>query len=567
MKTERLLGLAGMALGVGFLSYGVYLLDAPEGGEALRDGRDGRPLPPAPGDGGPTDEGQRIAVGDAGDRPPVAPGSGTFSNPAPVASASASDAALCPDCDIVIITLCSMRRDHIGAYGGVTGLTPRLDALAAESVRFDNAWSASNFTLAGLTALLTGRFGSSTGVTGWDKGLVADVPTLPEILGFYGYRTGAFTIDAPSGFRPDYGLDRGFQYMEIIPPPRDTPDGRLREGKPGPGGESARPAAAWVSQQDEGGPILAMFHSRTAHFPFVIDPDARDPTGVTQALFRAGSDAEDSTQPMPGTAGGTAQKGVVAMRRDPLQELTIEKGDAGIAVWKAEYAKAVARTDVDVGVLLDAVVARGNWDRTIVLVVADHGESLGDHGEILHGDAYWDSVTHIPMLMRVPGLKGRAVSGLVSQVDIAPTLLELVGAVTPAGIDGASMVPLATGKADEIRAMTLIEGGVTLQQGPTPRGAVIAPPWALVRQDRGCGGQDGPRAPGEPGECLYNLETDPAQDHNVLAENRAERDRLVAAWDAFRAARATDGQTLNLDPSMVDALQRTGYDFRVEAGP
>lgn len=243
------------------------------------------------------------------------------------------------------------------------------------------------------------------------------------------------------------------------------------------------------------------------------------------------------------------------------------KGEAGIAVWKTEYAKAVARTDVDVGVLLEAVRARGNWDRTIVLVVADHGESLGDQGEILHGDAYFDSVTHVPMLLRVPGLAPRAVSGLVSQVDIAPTLLELVGGVEPAGIDGASMVPLATGRVGEIRSMTLIEGGVTLQQGPTPRGAVIAPPWALLRQDRGCGGNDGPREPGEPAECLYNLADDPGQTRNVLASNRAERDRMVEAWDAFRAARATDGETLQLDPEMVDALQRTGYDFRVEADP
>jgi arylsulfatase A-like enzyme len=240
-------------------------------------------------------------------------------------------------------------------------------------------------------------------------------------------------------------------------------------------------------------------------------------------------------------------------------------GEAGIAVWKAEYAKAVARTDVDVEVLLDAVKARGNWDRTVVLVVADHGESLGDQGEILHGDAYWDSVTHIPLLLRVPGIAPGADGGLVSQVDIAPTLLDLVGAVEPADIDGASMVPLLTGEAERIREMTLIEGGVTLAASATPRGAVIAPPWALLRQDRGCGGQEGPRQPGEPAECLYDLSADPGQTQNVLRQNPAVRARLVTAWDEFRAARATEGQRLDLDPAQVEALQRTGYDFRVEA--
>ena len=550
MRTADGLALVGVTVAVGLVAYGVWL------------------LPGDPSDGGATPPATAGAPPPGADAPRgVAPGSGTFTNPVPAASSEASGDARCPGCDVVVITLCSMRRDHLGAYDGVAGLTPTLDALAAESTRFDNAWSASNFTLAGLTALLTGRFGSTTGVTGWDKGLVADVPTLPEILGYYGYRTGAFTIDAPSGFRPDYGLDRGFQQMTIIPPPRDTPDGRLGPGEPGSGGLSAAPAAAWVAEQPTDRPVFVMFHSRTAHFPFVLDPEATDPTGVTEALYRAGTGQAAAGAAMPGTAGGTAQKGVVEMGRDPLQELTMSHGEAGIAVWKTEYAKAVARTDVDVKVLLDAVKARGNWDRTVVLVVADHGESLGDQGEILHGDAYWDSVTHIPLLVRVPGIAPGARGGLVSQVDIAPTLLDLVGAVEPADIDGASMVPLLTGDAERIREMTLIEGGVTLAASATPRGAVIAPPWALLRQDRGCGGQEGPRQPGEPAECLYDLAADPGQTQNVLRQNPAVRERLVTAWDEFRAARATEGQRLDLDPAQVEALQRTGYDFRVEADP
>ena len=559
MKPQQVVLLAGLGLGLGLVGYGVVMMWGP--GDRTAE------VSAAPQLANPVQGPAATPGAPSPPRGPVAPGSGTFTNPVPESSQPASTEALCPGCDIVVITLCSMRRDHLGAYGGPDGLTPNLDALAAESVRFDNAWSASNFTLAGLTALLTGRFGSSTGVTGWDKGLVSDVPTLPEVLGYYGYRTGAFTIDAPSGFRPDYGLDRGFQTMTIIPPPRDTPDGRLRSGEPGPGGQSAEPAAAWVSKQDASGPIFAMFHSRTAHFPFVIDPEATDPTGVTQALFNAGNDRMNDDQAMPGTAGGTAQKGVVAIGKDPLQELTIAKGEAGIQVWRDEYARSVGRTDVDVGVLLDAVKDRGNWDRTIVVVAADHGESLGDQGEILHGDAYFDSVTHIPLMVRVPGLSAGATNGLVGHVDILPTLLGLVGATEPAGIDGVSMVPLATGALGQVRTMTLIEGGVTLQQGPTPRGAVIAPPWALLRQDRGCGESSAPRNPGEPAECLFNIEEDPGQLHNVILQHPDVRDRLVSSWDSFRASRATAGQRLTLDPKMVEELQRTGYDFRGEADP
>lgn len=548
------LGGAGLAA----VGYGTWLAFAPAGGSPSAGS-----IPvatPAPGGAGGAPAGAP-----SGPAAPVRAGSGTWSADAPAAKESAQTGALCPGCDVVVVTMCSLRRDHVGVYTGPPSLTPRLDALADDAFRMDQAWSASNFTLAGLTAVLTGRFGSSTGVTGWDKGLVADVPTLPEILGYYGYRTGAFTIDAPSGFRPDYGLNRGFQHMEIIPPPRDTPDGRQQGGEIGPGGASARPAAAWIAAQDTAAPMMVMLHTRTAHFPFVIEEDPSDTTGVTQLLWDAGGKPTGAAaQAMPGTAGGTAQRGVVAIAGpDPVQVGVRKAGEPGVAMWRQRYREAVARMDLDFGVLADALAARGKLDRTVVVILADHGESLDDHGELLHGDAYFDGVVHIPLLVRVPGMRGGPVPALTSQVDVLPTILDLVGAVPPAGIDGASMVPLFTGAAASIRTTTLVEGGVSWHDDGIPRGAVISPPWAMLRQDRGCtGGQEPPRKPGEPGTCLYHLTDDPGQDHSVTAQHPDVVADLQARWDAFRAARASDGRTLPLDPAYVEELRRTGYDFR-----
>ena len=489
---------------------------------------------------------------------PVQAGSGTWTAAAPIAKAR--QAARCADCDIVVVTLCSLRRDYWGVYGATPSPTPNLDHLADGAFRMDQAWAASNFTLAGLTAVLTGRFGSSTGVTGWDKGLVKDVPTLPEILGYYGYHTGGFTIDAPSGFRPDYGLDRGFQLMQIIPAPRDTPDGRLNGGAIGPGGASARPAAAWIAAQDPGVPIFAMFHSRTAHYPFVVEDDPRDPTGVSQLLWASGG--TQTGRAMPGTAGGTAQRGVVQIAGpDPVQVGVKKAGDAGLLMWKQRYREAVARMDLDLGVIAEALAARGR--PTILVILADHGESLGDHGELLHGDAYFDGVVHIPMILKIPGMTGHPIAALSSQVDLLPTLLELVGATVPAGIDGASLLPVLDGKSDTIRSTTLVEGGVSWHNDAIARGAVIAPPWALLRQDRGCtGGQEAPRKPGDPAVCLYNLEQDPGQDHSVTVDHPDVVQDLLSRWDRFRIARGSTGETLRLDPAYVRQLQQTGYDFR-----
>lgn len=512
--------------------------------------------------------------------PPPGPSSGVvdLASPAPEVTGMTATTALCPGCDILLITACSLRKDHIGAYGVFPALTPAADEIADGGVRFDRAFAASNFTLASLTAVLTGRFGSSSGVTGWDKGLGDGVPTLAEVLGIYGYRTGAFTVDAPSGFRPDYGLHRGFQVMKVIPTPRDTPDGRWRGGPIGPGGASAAPVVEWLEDSTKmpQQSIFTMFHTRTAHFPFVIDEDTTDPTGISQGLWEAGRTpvAPPSGGAMPGMAGGTSQQGVVELAGvDPLQTTLQTGGPAAEAMWRQRYQEAVGRMDIDLRRVLDALEAAGREDRTIIVLVGDHGESLNDHGEMLHGDAYYASVSNVPLLMRVPGLsRGLAVQGaLVSHVDILPTLLELIGATAPAGIDGVSMVPLLTGQASAIRSTTLVEGGGQAEQRRAPGGRHHRP-LGPSPPTTGCGAppKPGPGGRWEPVDCLFDLNEDIGQEHNVAADHPDVVQELLGRWSAFRSARQSSARQFELDPAFVEELQRTGYDLHkdpVDPGP
>ncbi len=554
--------LAGLGIvGLASLGYGVKMVLSPSTSVAPTE-------VPQPTAGEPT----ASSGTPSGPPPTVKPGTVDLTRDRPTdTTAPATDGVVCPGCDIVLITVCSLRKDFVSLYGEHPGLTPSIDRIARDGVFFDRAYAASNFTLAGLTAVLTGRFGSTTGVLGWDKGLTADIPTLPQILGYYGYVTAGFTIDAPSGFRPDYGLDRGFQHMRIIPPPRDTPDGRFREGNVEPGGASAAPVVAWLDDQPKDDPLFVMFHSRTAHFPFVLEPDTdgQDPTGVWQGLWDAGRIARPAAggQAMPGMAGGTNQEGVVQIvGEDPLQTLVEAKGTPAIESWRARYAEAVHRTDTDITRVWEALERRGNLDRTIVVLVADHGESLYDHHELLHGDAYWDTVVNVPLLMRIPGIEADATAKpqLVSHVDLLPTLLDLVGAVKPADIDGRSMVPFLQGEADTIRDMALIEGGVARHDTSQLKGAVVTLPYTLVRQDRGCDGSptlDPPREPGEPATCLYDLSNDPTQSTNIARDNAPLVEALLERWQSFRTARAKEGAQLELDPTFVAELRANGYDF------
>ena len=499
-------------------------------------------------------------------RPRVRGGAGTWSADAPAVSAARGSDAPCSDCDVVLITMCSVRRDHVDVYED-RGLTPALSRVADGGFHFGSAYSASNFTLASLTAILTGRFGSSTGVVGWDKGLVAEVATLPEVLGLYGYATAGFTINAASGFRPEYGLDKGFQHLEIIEAPSDNPDGRVATGPTG-SALSAAPMVSWIEAQPSDQRLFAMFHTRTAHFPFVVEAPtpADDPTGIGRALWGDDLNPSASDGQRPGVAGGTAVQGV-GVSGDPnaLQNTLRRAGPDGLKAWRRYYAESMTRLDADIAAVMDALERTDRLNKTIVIVVADHGESLGEHQEFLHGDSYFDGVVHVPLLMRVPGLAGNpeALSPLVSHVDLLPTVLELVGAVPPAGIDGRSLVPVFSDPEATVRSTTLIEGGVSWTPRDVMRGAVISPPWALLRQPLMCvaGRPEPPPKPGEPFKCLFNLDTDPGQKNNLARRHPDVVEKLQARWDGFRAARSGAVAPLEVqhDPEFKELLRRSGY--------
>ena len=510
------------------------------------------------------------AVEPADDSPhTVQAGTGVWTMDAPTSVTAYDGRARCPQCNVVVITMCSVRRDHVGVYAD-NGRTPNLDRIADGGFHFDQAIAASNFTLASLTAILTGRFGASTGVVGWDKGLTTSVPTLPEVMGIYGYTTGAFTVDAASGFRPDYGLNRGFQHMEIIRAPSDNPDGRRATGPTGKG-LAAQPFSRWLAQQPAEKPVFAMFHTRTAHFPFVVAPPdgESDSTGIGRLLWGddLNQDAINDGGGRPGVAGGTRVQGV-GVSADPnrLQNAVWAAGPAGLAAWREYYMGGIERLDADIGAVFDALAASGRLDRTIVLAVADHGESLGDHAELLHGDSYFDPVIRVPLLLKVPDLPGHAepIRSLVSHVDILPTLLELVGAVLPADADGHSMVPILVDPEVQIRGTALSEGGVSWTPRDVLRGAVISPPWAMLRQPLGCsppGVVEPPPKQGEPFTCLFDTVMDPKQTNNLAAQRPDVVEALVARWDGFRAMRAGKdvAESLRLDPGFVELLKKSGY--------
>ncbi len=370
--------------------------------------------------------------------------------------------------DLILVTLDTTRADRLGCYGftDATGAspTPVLDALARQGVRFADAVSPVPMTAPAHTSLLTGLDPPHHGVraNGQDR-LDPATTTLAELLAGAGYDTAAFV----SSFvlDPRFGLDQGFAvYDATLPVTRQGAVGSQNERS----AEAVTDAAlAWLAARSTkaGGQASA----NAPFFLWVHYFDAHDPY----------------TPPEP----------FASRYADDL------------------YEGEIAAVDRQVGRLLDAVKTAGagrEMDRSVVVVAGDHGESLGEHGERFHSRTLYEGAVHVPLLVAAPGLPGLLAPGVdagevVGLVDVVPTVLDLLGLDTPAGLDGRSLLrSLADPGAasDPDRALYLETLNTYLDTG-------WAPLYALRRHD----GKyiEAPRPE------YYDLVRDPHEQHDLLA--------------------------------------------------
>ncbi len=278
--------------------------------------------------------------------------------------------------NLLLITLDTVRADHLGSYGYTRGATPNLDSLAAEGARFLDVASAVPLTLPSHATILSGLLPPRHGVRGNGLGAFpADLPTLATELQKVGYRTAAFVGSFVLDHR--FGLARGFDHYD------DDVD---RSDETRSGLEAERPARvvvdralAWLDQ-DSPQPFFAWIHLYDAHAPY-------EPPEPFAARF--------ADRPYDGE---------------------------------------IASVDTELGRVFERLSTRRLAERTVVVALADHGEALGEHGELTHGLLLYEPTLKVPWLIRAPGLlaAGKVVKTPVSLADVAPTLLALLGRALPA---------------------------------------------------------------------------------------------------------------------------------------
>lgn len=339
--------------------------------------------------------------------------------PLPTPSAVAAADPSRPRRNVVLISLDSLRADHVGAYGYKRDTSPNFDRFAREGVLYRNAISTSSWTLPTHLTMFTGRSQISHGVNVDTKVLSTAIPTLGEIFHEAGYATAGFVSGPYVGGH--YGYARGMDAYEEL---------SARWGK----GAEARAAIlspeinekglAWLAQQDGKRPFFLFLHYFDIHYDFV-------PPAPYDTMFDP-----DYTGTMDGRM--FIERDDVNAKMDPRDLDHI----------RALYDGEIRFTDEHVGRILDHLKTRGLLENTVVMIVSDHGDEFFEHGNKGHHRTVYDEVLHIPFALRLPDGEhaGKTVEEQVTLLDVFPTLLDAAGFPVPGDAEGDSLVAWLRGE-------------------------------------------------------------------------------------------------------------------------
>ena len=284
---------------------------------------------------------------------------------------------------VVLVSIDTLRRDHVGLHGYPGATTPRIDALGRHAIVCDDAVSVSSWTLPAHLSMLTSVEPSAHGAIDGHTGFNGRVPSLAQSLGQAGFSTHAITSHLYVS--PEYGVDAGFDHFDYRADRKAA--------------EVAERAIRFLDAVGEQ-PFFLFLHFYDPHWPYA-------PAGV----------AERSTERPPGDAPPS----------DPAPLLALYDGE-------------IRYTDAEVGRVLDHLDARRLSSRTLVILTSDHGEGFGEHGSYEHLRNLYEEVIRIPLIVRGPGITPRREASQVSLLDIAPTVLDAVGLATAPTHRGRSLL-------------------------------------------------------------------------------------------------------------------------------
>lgn len=320
----------------------------------------------------------------------------------------------CDDCNLVLISLDTLRADRLGVYGAPTKASPKIDALARQATVFERAYSASCVTADAHMTMFTGLYPSVHGVHNAEPvkrqqvRLAPGITTLPEQLTKSGFRTAA--IAAGGNMSGSYGFARGMEsYEEIF----EISDARNRFSQ-------------LLDRYKKGERFMVFFHTYRIHDPYMAKDDFLDDPAY-----------EGSIEHRVEVLREQRQDESFRSLRDSFWNTVDKSSERDRARLMKLYEALVLEVDAVVGSMVQEIKAK--HPNTMVVIVSDHGEQFGEHGGFLHNDLY-EELVRVPWIVWSPRqATGHRVEAPVSTLDLAPTLLDWLGVAPLEGIQGRSL--------------------------------------------------------------------------------------------------------------------------------
>ena len=447
--------------------------------------------------------------------------------------------------NILLLTIDTLRPDRLGSYGFRPSITPNIDRLAENGIRFTQAITGGSWTQAAFPVMLTSTYASMYG--GCLGPLAADRPSPIITLSENGYSTAGFST-SPLLSR-NYGYERSFDhYVDLDPGEKDP---WLRNVKGGHNllkipfthylsglfGINSRPAKIyapaaeltdqicdWIGASKQ--PFFIWGHYMDVHWPYHLEDSLTQPSQIAQAW-----------------------KDVVHLHNANWnnEPITLTQKDHYIQL----YDQAVSYTDAQLGRLFDFLNERGLDQNTIIILLSDHGEEFLEHGRWGHWeDNLFDEILKVPLLIRLPGkTQGDAISEQVSTIDLMPTILEFCDCSPPLGMKGKSLVPLLGGNGRGI-------------QSPVAISEMWRDSWHIIAVRKGNYKYiwDNKR-PNQP--WLFDLEEDLGEERNLSSESPS----VVAEFHQYvdevlfemERTKLEHQEAPELDEEMLNRLRDLGY--------
>jgi arylsulfatase A-like enzyme len=434
---------------------------------------------------------------------------------------------------VIVISVDTLRADHMPTYGYDLPTAPRMAEFAESAMIFDRCYAEASHTLLTHATLMTGVYPETHGVISNKSALPAELPTLAELLGQHGYQTAAFVNCGY--FHPAFALDRGFEtYDYHYDQERSVEGEQISFGRSA--GQTNEKVFEWLDRASSD-PFFLFVHYYDVHSDWGELP--YEAPAAHRELF------ETARPPGFQTGDGEVSASQYLLRMNQ-QDKTFDEQE--IAYVRSLYDAGISYTDSEIGGLLDRLRHKQLTDRSIVILLSDHGEEFQDHGKLLHTQVY-DELVRVPLMISFPdgyhGAPGSRVNSLVQLSDIVPTLLDYLDIASPAAVQGTSFMP------------------VLAKDEPQRR-------FAYFRNEDGsqCGIQDGRwklilNGAEQSEVSLFDTGSDPAEIVD-LAKREPDRVRALRAeletWRTRSLAQRPQSQDRpDLDERTLQQLESLGY--------